>query len=123
MVSSVRVDPGWLEAYLQLSRNWLQANYDAIRAAGQLSRQISASTQQAYEARRASDDRVYREISEQIRGVETYDDPLETYPVQLPSDYEYAWRSSAGGYVLSNDAGFDPNVGSTQTFTLLEPTD
>ena len=37
------------------------------------------------------------------------------------SDYSNAWVSAAGEYVLSNDAGFNPNVGSTVDWRLLRP--
>ena len=46
-------------------------------------------------------------------GVESYTDPAKSYPVELPSGYRNAWVSQSGEYVLSNEDGFDPNVGST----------
>jgi hypothetical protein len=41
--------------------------------------------------------------------------------VQLPSDYRYAWVSASGEYVLSDQAGFNPNVGSTTEWRQLRP--
>jgi len=33
--------------------------------------------------------------------------------VELPGGYEHAWSNNLGEYVLTNDANFDPNRGST----------
>ena len=59
-------------------------------------------------------------ISESIRGVTTYTNPYDERPVPLPSDYSYAWVNRSGEYVLSNDAGYDPNVGSVSEWRLLK---
>ena len=100
----------------------------SIRAAGALSRtiseandSISASISASWRTQQDAYDRVYDRVSEQVRGVETYDNPFEDRPVQLPSDYRYAWVSARGEYVLSDEAGFDPNVGGTVDWRLLRP--
>ena len=99
----------------------------AINAAGQLSKQIasasdsiSRSTREAWRNQQDAYDRVYGELSEQIRGVESYTNPFEGRTVELPNDYRYAWVSSSGEYALSNSAGFDPNVGSNAEWRLLQ---
>ena len=98
----------------------------SIRAAGALSKQISAandsiskSTSDAWREQQASYDRVYGELSEQIRGVESYENPFEGRTVELPNDYGYAWVSASGEYALSDSAGFNPNVGSTAEWRQL----
>jgi hypothetical protein len=48
-----------------------------------------------------------------FRGVDTFSQPFESRPIELPSGFPDAWVNSSGEYVLSNDAGFDPNLGST----------
>jgi hypothetical protein len=48
-----------------------------------------------------------------VRGVDTYRDPFQEQAIQLPSGYRDAWVSARGEYLLSNQAGFDPNVGDT----------
>ena len=82
---------------------------------------ISRSTSEAWEAQQNAYDRVYGEISNQIRGVETYQNPFEGRTVELPNDYRYAWVSSSGEYALSDSAAFNPNVGSTAEWRLLQP--
>jgi len=61
------------------------------------------------------------EFGECVRGVETYRDPYLGRDVQLPSDFEHVWVSRSGEYVLSHEAQYDPNVGSTQNWERLHP--
>jgi hypothetical protein len=127
MASSVKVNPAWFAKYQQVVALWQQGKMQSIRSAGELSRyiartsdEISAMNRQAYEARQAANDRVNRNFSEYIRGVETYQNPVESRSVELPSGYRDAWVSGNGEYVLSNDPNFNPNVGSTQNWQRMK---
>ena len=60
------------------------------------------------------------DFSEYVRGVETYKNPYEDRPIQLPSGYRDAWVNRSGEYILSTQAGFDPNVGSTTEWRRME---
>jgi hypothetical protein len=126
MVFSVRINPSWFNKYLQVQQMWIQNQMQAIRSAGELSRylsrtsaEISDMNMRAWEERQASQDRLSREFSEYIRGVETYVDPLAGHDVQLPSAYAEAWVSSNGEYILSNNPNFNPNVGSNQSWERM----
>ena len=128
MTASVRVDLRWYAGLQHVQQLWIDGQMQSIRAAGALSRavsqanaQITDSLRSSYRQQQDAYDRVYDSFSEQIRGVETYRDPFAGRDVQLPSDYSNAWVSAAGEYVLSNDAGFNPNVGSTVDWRLLRP--
>lgn len=72
---------------------------------GEAIRQMQADSWRRYSE---SSDRLARERSEAIRGVETYDDPYIGGTVQLDNSYDQAWRLNDGTYVLSNDPSFDP---------------
>jgi hypothetical protein len=127
IVSSVQPSLKWYAGYQYVFNLWVQGQMASIRAAGALSRSISQgndaidkATSDAWAEQQASYDRVYGEISNQIRGVESYDDPYSGRTVELPNDYSYAWVSSSGDYALSDSAGFDPNVGSTLTWKPLK---
>jgi hypothetical protein len=124
--STVRINVRWYADYLYVQKLWIDGQMQAIRAAGELSRiisrnndQITSSIRSAYETRQEAYDRISSSFSEQIRGVETYRNPYEGREVQLPSDYSYAWVSESGEYALANDAGFNPNVGSTVNWRLM----
>jgi hypothetical protein len=124
--NSVRINLRWYQDYLYVQKLWIDGQMASIRAAGELSRIISRnndaitnSIRSAYNTRQEAYDRISDSFSEQIRGVETYRNPFDGRDVQLPSDYSFAWVSETGEYVLANDAGFDPNVGSTVNFRLM----
>ncbi len=128
MVASVRLSLKWYAGYARVFDMWINGQMQAIQAAGALSKtiaaandSISAATSEAWESQQRSYDRVYDEVSEQIRGVETYENPFEGREVQLPSDYRHAWVSAKGEYVLSDQAGFNPNVGSVTEWRQLRP--
>lgn len=120
MASSLRISLPWFAKYSQVLEMARNNQLQSIRDAGDISRRISKNSdeilalyRQSWEERQASADRVSREFSESVRGVETYTDPAKSHPVELPSGYRNAWVSQSGEYVLSNEDGFDPNVGST----------
>jgi hypothetical protein len=125
--TSIRVNVKWIQAFLYVWTLWRDSNYQAIRAAGEISRIISQANDAALERYRSAAvrtreayERSRNEFGEYIRGVETYEHPFEDREVQLPSDYSYAWVSTRGEYFLTNDPGLNPNVGSTATFVLLK---
>lgn len=128
VAASVRLDLEWYAGYQQVLGMWRNGQMQSIRDAGELSRRISrnddevlASLRSSHAARQASQDRMAREFSESIRGVETYAQPFEGRELQLPSGYRDVWANARGEYVFSNDAGYDPNVGSSQGWKRLEP--
>ena len=128
MVSSVRPSLKWYAGYTYVFNLWVQgpdAGDQRRRPAeqadlGARATRSARSTSEAWEAQQDSYDRVYGELSNQIRGVESYENPFEGRTVELPNDYRYAWVSSSGQYALSDSAGFDPNVGSTAEWRLLQ---
>jgi hypothetical protein len=126
VVSSLEVNPSWFNKYLQVAGMWQQNVMDSIRNAGLLSRyiaqtygEISAINRQAWENYQTSSNRINRQFSEHIRGVETYHNVIEGRPVELPSGHREVWANPNGEYILSNNANFNPNVGSVQTWQRL----
>lgn len=127
--ASARVSRLWFAHVLQVREAWIQNQMQAIRNAGELSRyiartsnEISDMQQQAWENRRASEDRSAEAFSEYIRGVETYHDPFGDRNVQLPSGYNDVWVSRGGEYILANDPNFNPNVSAGGTWQRIDPT-
>ncbi len=126
--ASVKVNMAWFNQYLQVVQMWQQNQMQSIRNAGELSRyiaktndEISAMNRQAYANQQASSDRINARFSRYVRGVESYEHPFEGRSVELPSGYREVWVSGSGEYLLSNDAGFNPNVRSTQSWRLMKP--
>ncbi|MEZ5892311.1 MAG: hypothetical protein R3C58_04095 [Parvularculaceae bacterium] len=119
--TSAKDDPQWsarmAKYYENVRRINAKGSSDAIRSTADRSRIISQTNNDimqmqmdGWRSRNASSDRMQRETVESIRGVETYNDPYNGGTVQLDNTYDNAWQLNDGGYVLSNDAGFDPNV-------------
>ncbi|MFN0243100.1 MAG: hypothetical protein ACKVWV_09445 [Planctomycetota bacterium] len=127
MIASVRIELAWYAGYAQVLDLWRQGQMQSIRDAGEISKRLSrnndaliASMRSAWQTRQASADRTSREFGEYVRGVETYDHPYEESEIQLPSGYDDVWTNPRGEYVFSNEAGFDPNVGSTVEWRRLQ---
>jgi hypothetical protein len=129
MISSVQPSLKWYAGYQYVFNLWIQGQMQSIRAAGALSQSIASAsdsitkaTTDAWQSQQDAYDRIYGEIDNQIRGVDSYRNPFDDSSVELPNEYSYAWVSSSGDYALSNSAGFDPNVGSTIQWRQLKLT-
>jgi hypothetical protein len=127
MISSFRLSPEWFSAFSQVQAMWIQNQMQSIRNAGALSRyisgvnnEISAMNWQAYENRQASLNRINSNFSRYIRGVEEYHNPFANHPIELPSGYRHAWANASGEYILSDQSGFNPNIGSTTEWKPLD---
>jgi hypothetical protein len=127
MAHSVRLNLAWFNKYVQLVQILIQAKISEIRAVGEFSRhlartndEISESMRKSWESRQASQDRVSKNFSQYMRGVDEYYNPLESRAVELPSGYRGAWANPLGEYIVSEDLSFNPNVGSNLTWQRLE---
>jgi putative membrane protein len=134
MMSSIQLDPVWdrrrqqIQSQLtaQFDRN-LAAGYSRIAAAGALSRQISANNDAmiaSMDAQRAASNRsaahTSDSFSQYIRGTERMQDPYWGTSEHSYTE-KYHWTDGQGGYQHSNDAGFNPNVGGTGNWQLMQP--
>lgn len=92
--------------------------YEKVR---QTQLEINDIITKGYEERQATQDRLQRQYVDTIRGVDRYVEPTSSdTQVQLPSGYEKAWSNGLGEYILSNDAFFDPNQNSSQTWESMK---
>ncbi len=117
MVSSIRLDPRWLNRYQQLVEALTAYQNQQIANAGVLSRiisqthdEISDSRRQAYEQQQATMDRIHANYSQYQRGVDEYRNPDTGARVELPAGYSRAWRGPNDEYVVSDNPNFNPNV-------------
>jgi len=127
LISSGQFNPKWLEGYYEVCNLFRKRMNQSIQNAKAISDTITRNSNEifniissSYWNRQASQERAANNFSDYVRGVTRYSDPYQTYPVQLPSGYKYAWVNSNGSYVLSNDANYDPNLGSTTSWKLME---
>ncbi|HOX58651.1 MAG TPA: hypothetical protein P5205_20655 [Candidatus Paceibacterota bacterium] len=127
MIHSTRINLQWFSQYSQLVQALTQAQMNQIRAAGELSRYISRTSneisdmmRQSYEQRQASQDRINQNWSQYMRGVDEYRDPVAGRPVELPSGYQNAWVNGSGEYIVTDSANFNPNVELDGNWQKLE---
>ena len=142
IASSVKLNPVWEQLYAQIMQQikmlfdqYIQAGYSQIQAAGQMSQAISAnndamlhSFEQQRQAAWASsvahshspDQSPNAAFDDYIRGVETVNDPYYGES-QQDYNYQYHWTDGSGQYQHSNDPFFNPNIGSNQSWTIMEP--
>jgi hypothetical protein len=118
IASSGQVTPLWSANYQIVYALFVNGQYAAIRAAGELSRhlaqnaaEISDSLMSGYEAQQAAEDRVFDSYSEYIRGVDRYDVP-DVGLVSLPSSYSVCGAGSASVVLV-------PLLGSCPDDTVL----
>jgi hypothetical protein len=130
MASSIRVNPEWMNAYVQVINFLIQNQMRQIRSAGELSRiisqthrEISDDMMQAWEDRQAVYDRLSERFSQNIRSVDEYYDPVSERSVELPTGYRNAWVNGLGEYVIAEQEDFNPNIGSNQTWQRMERRD
>jgi len=127
-VTTLRLSPDWYSGYRYVSKLFENRMRQSISNAAAISDTISRNSEEirqmysdSYREQQASQDRISREFSETIRGVETYSNPYEDRPVELPSGYNDAWVNARGEYLLSNDANFNPNEQDTTQWRRMEP--
>lgn len=128
-LSTLRLNPQWFGALMYSRKLFENRMYQSIRNAKALSDTITRNSEEirrlyseTYREQQASQDRISQSFSEYVRGVETYSDPYEGRPVELPSGYNDAWVSRRGEYILSNDPNFNPNVGDNTEWRRMEQT-
>jgi DNA-directed RNA polymerase subunit RPC12/RpoP len=126
--SSVKINPAWTALVQQVIQGLTSNQIRHIQQIGAISRQISQNADQmreqnlrGWQERSAAYDRVSEQFSQTIRGVDPYYDPNTGQNVELPSGYTQAWSTPLGEYLLTDDPTFNPNIGSNQTWTPLDP--
>jgi hypothetical protein len=126
-VSSALLSPEWYGGYMYVQKLFQDRMNQSIKNAAAISATITRNSEEirrmfseSYRQRSESQDRISRSYSEYIRGVETYRNPYEDRPIQLPSGYNGVWVNRSGEYLLSNQSGFNPNEGSTTEWRRME---
>lgn len=97
---------------------------DRSRILAASNREIGKIITDGYEQRQASQDRTHDAFIKSIREVEDYTAPGTSTPVQLPSHYGHVYGNSAGEYILTNDANYNPNTDpavNNKTWETMQP--
>jgi hypothetical protein len=71
--------------------------------------EITASQQQTWNQRLASEDRIAEGVGDILRGVQRYNEPTEQgKEVMLPDSYRRAFSNGQGQYIVTDDPSFNP---------------
>jgi hypothetical protein len=126
ILKSFRFDLEWYNMYHQFVQYLTQYVMQDIYNAGVISRiisnafnHVSDTAKRSHESQQGAYDKIYRGISEGIRGVSSYYDPYKGYNVEFPSDYRYVYTSPLGEYYATNNPNDNPNLGSNINWTIL----
>jgi hypothetical protein len=127
IIFSTRINLSWFNRYVQLVQALTRMQMQQIHNAGEISRivsqtssEISEMNRRSWEERQASEDRVNKNFSQYMRGVDEYCNPREQRPVELPSGYNNAWVNGRGEYVLTDSVNFNPSVAIGGDWQKLE---
>jgi hypothetical protein len=97
-----------------------QRIFDRLQQIHRTQSETSDMLFESWQRRSQTYDRIFDRYSQSIRGVETYSDPVSSRQVELPNGFNHVW-SNGSDYVLSNEPGFNPNTGSSQLWTEIQP--
>lgn len=95
-----------------------QAIFARLRQIRETQSEISDMIWQAYRDRSQAQDRMFDNYSQALRGVDTYVDPVNSRDVELPAGFGNVWTNGTD-YILSDSAGYDPNVEMNGTWTQM----
>ncbi|MFC2953105.1 hypothetical protein ACFOOP_14290 [Marinicaulis aureus] len=109
---SIREAPEWSQRMARHNAKIAQTNLkgaqDRSRIIARTGSDILDMQMESWRNQNASSDRIQRESTEAILGVETYNDPYNGGTVQLDNTYDNAWQLNDGSFVLTDDAMFEP---------------
>jgi hypothetical protein len=80
---------------------------------------ISTLSQQMYQERLANQDHRNEVFREVLAGVETRHNEYDGQSYYLPRGYKGYWVNRKGEMIISDQAGYNPNVGSTEDWRKM----
>ena len=128
MIFSMKVNPQWFAKVANVKEILARKNMQQIRAIGRIGSMVAQAgsrmredQQRDWERRQQVQDRIARNFSDHIRGVDRYYDPQAGKEVELPAGHGHAWSNNRGEYIVTESPGFNPNVGSNLNWQPLTP--
>lgn len=126
IASTYRTNPEWQARITKVALAIQQTDLKGVRDRSAIIAKSAEDTRniqrQTFENQQRAEDRSATQFSQYIRGVETYQNPTTGETIDLDNNYGHAWVNNRGEYLLSDQAGFDPNSvpGNTQNWTQLQ---
>jgi hypothetical protein len=122
--STYRVDQTWqgrvTQNALAIQKIRAKGASDRAKIVSKNAEDIRNIQRESYENQQRGQDQSSTQFSQYIRGTETYQNPNTGEKVDLDSKYGNAWVNNRGEYLLSDQAGFDPNTVSQESWTSMQ---
>ena len=113
MLGSIRVNPAWSSAIAQVQLNIARIRQkgimDRFKIRQEANEYVSDTINSTWQHSQESADRSAAAWSRAFREQDLYVDPTTQQTVELSAGYDNAWSNGLGEYILSTEAGFDPN--------------
>ena len=128
MLYSMKVNPAWFAKVVNVKEMLAQQTMQNIRAVGRIGEMVAQAgskmredQQRDWERRQEVQDKIARNFSDHIRGVDRYHDARAGKEVELPSGYGNAWANNLGEYIVTESPSYNPNTDSSQHWEPLTP--
>lgn len=125
VLSTIEVNPQWetrvMQAIADLQATDIQGARDRSAIITQNGRDIGKIINQTYENSSRGRDEALEGWSKSMRGIESFRNPATGETVELSNQYGHAWAGPNHEYVVSDSAGFNPNVALRGEWTRLKP--
>jgi len=129
MVYSMKVNPKWFAKVANVRVMMAQNAIRGIKAIGRIGNMIARAGSEMrenqmkdWERRQQVNDRVIQNFTDNIRGVERFNDPFAGREVELPSGYGRAFANNLGEYIVTDSPSYNPSIGSNLHWEELKPT-
>jgi hypothetical protein len=124
LFSTSRINPEWSARLAQHALAMQQIELKGIRDRSAIisknANEIADMQMQGWQNRQRSEDRVAESVTQSIRGVETYRNPVTGETIDLSNEYGRAWVNNRGEYLLSDSPNFNPSVTLKEEWKPLE---
>jgi hypothetical protein len=128
MIYSMRVNPRWFAKVDNVKLMMVQNIIRGIKETGRIGDMVARagsdmreSQMRDWERRQQANDKVIQNFTDNIRGVERFNDPLAGKEVELPSGYGRAFANNLGEYIVTDSPSYNPSVGSNLHWEELKP--
>ncbi len=124
LAGTYHVNPAWQSRVTGAAQAIQQTELKGIRDRSAIisknADDIRNIQREGFENQQRTQDRTSAQFSQTIRGVETYRNPSTGETIELSNQYGHAWVNNRGEYLLSDQAGFDPNVAFKESWQPLQ---
>jgi len=127
MIYSVKINPKWFAKVVNVKEMLAQQNIQRTKHIGRIGQMIAKAGSEMredqmreWEKKQQAYDRIARNQSDTIRGVDRYYDERAGREVELPTG-GHAWANNLGEYFVTESPSLNPNESSSQHWERLQP--